>query len=119
MDMDNASNGTPVDTLTEDDWQTDYGLGKFTTIAAEKLYAWDPDDTCGNSTEWYWWAGLHREALVIVVELSSGAVSAAHYDTAEALDTAWEALEAQYTAYVHAECTDGVECDGCAECENR
>lgn len=127
-----ASNNTPMDTLTEEDWTTDYGLGKFDTIAAEKLYTWtlegrhDRENETGNSTDWDFaavrfngdkdvpalWAGA------IVSELSDGSVSAMRYETTEALDDSWAYAEDMYAQYVHGGCADGVECEGCNACEN-
>lgn len=117
-----ASNNTPVDVLTEDDWETLYGLGKFDTIAAEKLHAWTldsgQDEECGNSTDWHWWAALFKDELAIVEEVSSGAVTAIRYPSQAELMAAWGERETAYTEYVHSGCKDGTECEGCNSCEN-
>lgn len=128
-DYDLASNGTKISELTEKDWSTEYGLSKFDSIAAEKLYSWDPDrdNTCGNSTDWHWWAAMfpgdeETPALgagVIVEEMSGGRTAAIRYDTKEDLDEAWAEREKQYAEYEHSDCADGIECEGCFSCENR
>lgn len=126
-----ASNGTPIDVLTGVDWETPYGLGKFDTIAAEKLHAWTldsgQDDDCGNSTDWHWWAArfdaepvTDGDAMgvgVILEERSGGSVTAMRYTSAEEFRKDWESRERHYAEYVHSGCADGIECEGCESCE--
>lgn len=127
---DMASNGTPMGTLTDADWETPYGLGKFDTIAAEKLHmrtldGWKFEET-GNAVDWNWWAARFEgdadepgmRAGAILTALSDGSTSAARYYTAGELDAAWERCEREYALFVHSECADGVDCDGCDSCEN-
>lgn len=125
-----ASNGTPLDELTEADWSTDYGLDKFGTVAEEKIWSWTldsgQDDECGNSVDWHWWAARFDgngenpvlRAGVIIQERSGGAVCAFRYGTVEELDEAWKWRQVTYAEAVHAECEDGVDCEGCNACEN-
>lgn len=124
---DMASNGTPLDTLTEDDWETLYGLGKFDTIAAEKVWSWvldgTQDDDTGNSSDWKWWAARFDangsseiRGGVIVEEKSDGSVFAYRYDDPSVLNAVWEARELEYSRYVHGDCKDGVDCLGCSSC---
>lgn len=125
-----ASSGTPLDELTEADWNLTYALSKFDSIAAEKIWSWTldsgQDDDCGNSVDWHWWAARfdgndETPALgagVIIEERSGGAVYAVRYGTAKELDEAWASRLAHYAKYVHSECADGIECDGCISCEN-
>lgn len=126
-----ASNGTPLDTLTEEDWSTPYvGGEKFDNVAEEKIWSWTLDSRqdadCGNSTDWHWWAARFdgdKEtpglgAGVIIEERSGGSVSAVRYDTTEGLRKAWESREAHYSEYVHSGCEDGADCEGCGSCEN-
>jgi hypothetical protein len=125
-----ASNGTPMDELTEQDWEDRYPLGKFDTVAAEKIHSWtldsNQDDECGNSTDWHWWAAkfdgsadnIALGAGVIVEEMSSGSTSAVRYETKEEYDKVWSGMQEQYEEYRHAECAKGRECEGCFSCEN-
>jgi len=128
---DMASNGTPMDVLTGEDWETPYGPGKFDTVASEKIWSWtldsSQDDDCGNSVDWHWWAARFdaepvtddpsMRAGVIVEERSGGSVCATRYDSAEELRRDWESRERHYAEHVHAGCDDGVKCEGCAHCE--
>jgi len=126
-----ASNGTPMDVLTEEDWQTEYTLSKFGNVAEEKLYGWTldggHDDECGNSTDWHLWSARFNadesipslRAGVILQELSGGAVVAFRYHSAEEMERDWKSRERHYADYVHSECEDGAECEGCNCCENR
>jgi hypothetical protein len=127
-----ASNGTPMDVLTEEDWETPYGLGKFDSIAQEKLYVWSldgghKDETGGGEFPWSClFVQPEREADrvpalragVILTVSTGGGVSSARYDTAEELAVAWKDHEDTYAQWLHSECEDGVECDGCNACEN-
>lgn len=130
-----ASNGTPIDVLTEQDWDTPYGLGKFDTVGTEKVHSWtlttNQSRECGNSTDWHWWAaGFDADGTddmpggplgggVIIQEDSQGAVTGQRFGTRSAYLETWAALEKEYDEYVHGECADGTECDGCPECEYR
>lgn len=130
MNEELASNGTPMDVLTEEDWSEPYGLGKFDTVAEEKIWSWTldsgQDDDCGNSSDWHWWAARfdgNREnpvlrAGVIIEERSGGAVCAIRYSTSEELDKAWASRELRYAEYVHSKCENGIDCWGCEHCEN-
>jgi hypothetical protein len=124
-----ASNGTPMDVLTDQDWETEYGLVKFDTVAAEKIHSWTLDssqtDECGNSVDWLWWAakfdgadGQDMGAGVILTEMSGGSVTAARYESAAEYNAAWFNIEDQWLTAVHADCTDGKDCEGCQNCEN-
>lgn len=123
-----ASNGTPMDELTEQDWEDRYPFSKFDTVAAEKIYSWevDPGDTCGNSTDWHWWAAkfdgsaddVTLGAGVIIEEMSSGSTTAIRYEKVEDYNKAWKGRERQYAEYRHAECENGMRCEGCFSCEN-
>lgn len=127
-----ASNGTPIDVLTEEDWETPYGLEKFTTVAEEKLHAWTlgsgQNAETGNATDWHWWAArfdaepVTKDSAmgvgVILQTLSNGRVAAVRYTSAEELRQDWESRERHYAEYVHSECDDGVNCDGCECCES-
>lgn len=127
--MEKASNGTPMDVLTDADWTTEYGLGKFDTIAAEKLHTWTLDSSqtedCGNSTYWHWWAAKFDAADdqamgsgVILTEMSGGSVTASRYDSVVEHNAAWFNMREQYMDAVHEECKYGRECEGCSNCEN-
>ena len=128
--MDKASNGTPMNVLTEADWETPYGLGKFDTVAAEKVWHWTlssgQTEDCGNSTDWYWWSAKFdfdgddpaHGFGIIVTEMSGGSVSATRYESAVERDAAWLNLMEQYLDAAHKTCEDGRDCDGCPECEN-
>lgn len=128
MTDDLASNGTPMDTLTEQDWEDRYPLSKFDSVAAEKIYSWDadPGDTCGNSMDWHWWAAkfdgnadnVALGAGVIIEEMSSGATTAIRYQNVEEYNKEWESREEQYEEYRHAECVKRRDCEGCFHCEN-
>lgn len=127
-----ASNGTPMDVLTEEDWNTPYGLTKFDTVAAEKLHHWSLsqgyDEECGNAVDWHWWAArfdgdpedpdFAGGSGVILTEMSGGSVTATRYDSVAEYNAAWFNVEDQWLTYVHQDCEAGRECDGCPECEN-
>jgi hypothetical protein len=126
-----SNNGTPMGVLTEEDWSTEYTFGKFGNAAEEKLYSWTLDsgqnDECGNSVDWHTWSARFNadkdipalRAGVILQERSGGAVVAFRYDSAEELERDWEFRVQAWMEYVHGECADGIECDGCEHCENR
>jgi len=124
-----ASNGTPLDVLTEGDWGTPYGLGKFNTVAEEKLHDWTLDqghaaETGGGEFPWSARFDADKEipalkAGVILSVAGSGAVTSQRYDTAEELATAWKDREDVYAAWVHSECPDGAGCDGETGCLDR
>lgn len=117
-----ASNGTPLDVLTANDWDTPYGPGKFDSVAAEKIHSWtldgNQDEECGNSTDWYWRAALFRDERVILEEVSSGAVYALRYQSEVELNAAWSMREEAWEDAVHAECAAKRECEGCFNCES-
>lgn len=117
-----ARNGTPFDVLTEEDWATPYGPGKFDTVAAEKIHSWtldgNQDEECGNSTGWHWWAALFRDERVILEELTSGAVHALRYEGGVELNAAWHIREETWEDARHAECAANRKCEGCFNCEN-
>jgi len=125
-----ASNGTPLDELTETDWSTPYTSSKFDNVAEEKIWSWTLDsgqaDDCGNSTQWQWWAARfdgddETPALgagVIIEERSGGAVVAFRYSTVKELEEDWTSRVVQYAKHVHSECTEGLDCVGCPSCEN-
>jgi hypothetical protein len=124
-----ASNGTPLDVLTEGDWETPYGLVKFGTIAEEKLYDWTmvqghQEETGGG--EFPWSARFDADdkipalkAGVIISVDTRGGVTSQRCDTAEELAAAWKDHEDAYAAWVHGECPDGAGCDGEAGCLDR
>jgi len=96
---------------------------KFPSAAAEIVYGWtlgtNQDDSCGNSSEWNWWAAVFKaERLIIQEEGCNGAVYLLSFDTDAELNEAWSSREDDYDDYVHAECADGRDCEGCVSCEN-
>lgn len=127
-----ASNGTPIDVLTAEDWETPYGLSKFGTVAEEKLHAWtlvgSQNAETGNATDWHWWAARFDAEPVtdgdamgvgVILEVrSGGSVTATRYTSAGELRKDWESRERHYAEYVHSGCADGIECEGCESCES-
>lgn len=132
--MDKASNGTPLDVLTEADWDTPYEGAKFDTIGTEKVYSWtldsQHDEECGNATDWHWWAarfgvggtedmpGGPMGGGVIVQTDSQGFVTGQRFGTRSACMETWALMVKEYDDARHDECDDGTDCDGCAHCEN-
>jgi hypothetical protein len=130
-----ASNGTPLDVLTMDDWESPYGSGsKFATVAAEKVWLWtldsQQDDECGNAIDWHSWSARFdpegKEDMpggpmgggVILTTDSRGFVNAERYGTRSGCAETWASLVREWEEFRHSGCEDGADCGGCVNCDN-
>jgi hypothetical protein len=130
-----ASNGTPLDVLTMDDWETPYRSGsKFTTVAAEKVYSWTlgsgQDEECGNATDWHLWSarfdpkgtedmpgGPMGGGVILTVD-SQEFVNAERFGTRSGCAETWASLVREWDEHLHSDCEDGADCGGCVNCDN-
>ena len=95
---------------------------KFHSAAAELVYSWTldsgQDDECGNAVDWHWWAAIFRSERLIIETMTNGSVYLQRFDSDAELNAAWSNREEAYAGYVHSECKDGRECEGCVSCDN-
>ncbi|MFC9591551.1 hypothetical protein ACFTUC_17395 [Streptomyces sp. NPDC056944] len=67
-------------------------MSKFPSKEAEELYAHQPEDEAGDSSEGPVWHGLYQLESVILTEDSQGFVHLLKYETTAELNKAWELI---------------------------